>query len=238
MQNFAFELKTELLKYDLLKHPFYILWNAGLLSIDVLKDYALQYYQQVKNFPRYLSAAHSVTEDIEIRKIFLENLLDEESDDSKKGIVNHVQLWRNFCSGLGLTNQEIDNVEISPKTQALIDTFHELSRKSTCSGLGALYAQEHQYSKISESKRVGLESIYGIADKETIKFFSVHEKVDILHAEQLEKALNSIKDPLEQTGIIEAGKAAMQALNSFLDGMIEKFNLHKLVSSCESSSGA
>ena len=81
--TFSQELKSELLKKNLLEHHFYKLWSAGLLSIDVIKEYAIQYYQQVKNFPRYLSATHSITEDIESRKILLENLCDEENDDAK-----------------------------------------------------------------------------------------------------------------------------------------------------------
>ena len=44
------------------------------LTREIIKDYAEQYYQHVKAFPRYISATHSLCEDIEKRKILLENL--------------------------------------------------------------------------------------------------------------------------------------------------------------------
>ena len=74
---FSKQLKAKLDEYHLLKHPFYKSWNEGKLTRKIIKDYAEQYYQHVKAFPRYISAAHSLCEDIEKRKILLENLQDE-----------------------------------------------------------------------------------------------------------------------------------------------------------------
>ena len=65
----------------MLNHPFYKSWNDGKLTREIIKDYAEQYYQHVKAFPRYISATHSLCEDIEKRKILLENLQDEENRD-------------------------------------------------------------------------------------------------------------------------------------------------------------
>lgn len=230
--TFSQEFKSELLKYDLLNHHFYKLWSAGLLTLDVLKEYALQYYQQVKNFPKYLSATHSICDNFSFRKILLENLCDEENDDEKNGIVNHIQLWKNFCLGMGLTEKEVENVETMPTTQNLINEFSAMSRESMEAGVAVLYSQEHQYAKISESKRCGLEKFYGINDKETVKFFSVHEKADIWHAEQLERLLDNL--PVEsRSKVMEAGTRAMKALNTFLDGMVARFNLDQINCDCE-----
>jgi pyrroloquinoline-quinone synthase len=226
MEKFSQVLKTELLKQDLLQHHFYKLWSAGKLSLDIIREYAIQYYHQVKNFPRYLSTAHSVTEDIQTRKIFLENLCDEENDDASNGIENHVSLWEKFCYGIGVSEDQLKNSYIMSETQNLIDTFYNLSKESTESGLGALYAQEHQYAKISESKKDGLDKFYGVNDREAVKFFSVHEKADIWHAEQFETLLDRVECNKEK--IIEAGKKAMAALNGFLDGMVKRFELEEM----------
>ncbi len=47
--------------------------------------------------------------------------------------------------------------ELNPETQALIDTFSKLSRRSYASGLGALYAYESQFpgGRQREDRRVG-----------------------------------------------------------------------------------
>ena len=63
---FSKELNKKLDRYHLLTHPFYqIFWNEGKLTREIIKDYAEQYYQHVKAFPRYISATHSICEDIE-----------------------------------------------------------------------------------------------------------------------------------------------------------------------------
>ena len=79
---FSKELNAKLDEFHLLKHPFYQAWNEGKLSREIIKDYAEQYYHHVKAFPRYISATHSLCEDIADRKILLENLNDEEDKHS------------------------------------------------------------------------------------------------------------------------------------------------------------
>ena len=65
------KLNEQLDQFHLLNHPFYIAWNNGELNQEILQDYAEQYYQHIKAFPRYISATHSICEDIENRKIKL-----------------------------------------------------------------------------------------------------------------------------------------------------------------------
>ena len=62
---FSQELNKKLDQYHLLNHPFYKSWNEGKLTREIIKDYAEQYYQHVKAFPRYISATHSICEDID-----------------------------------------------------------------------------------------------------------------------------------------------------------------------------
>ena len=77
---FSKKLGKKLDQYHLLKHPFYqVYWNEGKLNREIIKDYAEQYYQHVKAFPRYISATHSICEDLDKRRILLENLQDEET---------------------------------------------------------------------------------------------------------------------------------------------------------------
>ena len=84
---FSKQLNEKLDQYHLLNHPFYKSWNEGKLNREIIKDYAEQYYQHVKAFPRYISATHSLCDDIEKRKILLENLQDEE---------NQMQIIQNY----------------------------------------------------------------------------------------------------------------------------------------------
>ena len=94
---FSKELNKKLDKYHLLNHPFYKSWNDGKLTREIIKDYAEQYYQHVKAFPRYISATHSLCEDIERRKILLENLQDEENRERRSS-----KALEKFCIRYGI----------------------------------------------------------------------------------------------------------------------------------------
>ena len=72
-------------KFSLLNHPFYKEWTAGSLSKEALTNYSKQYYAHVKNFPVYLSATHSHCDDIEVRQLLLDNLVEEEQAAAESG---------------------------------------------------------------------------------------------------------------------------------------------------------
>ena len=52
-------------QYNLLNHPFYQAWSNGMLNQDTLRSYAIQYYHQVKSFPRFISRVHTHCPEIE-----------------------------------------------------------------------------------------------------------------------------------------------------------------------------
>ena len=116
---FSKELGEKLDQYHLLKHPFYqVFWNEGKLTREIIKDYAEQYYQHVKAFPRYISATHSICEDIENRKILLDNLSDEE--DFNK---DHPMLWKQFALAVGADESSVETVDQEHFTKEMIDNF-------------------------------------------------------------------------------------------------------------------
>jgi pyrroloquinoline-quinone synthase len=199
----------------LLKHPFYQAWSAGKLTQDDLSVYARQYYHHVAAFPRYLSAMHSLCEDIEHRQVLLENLVDEE-----RGSENHPELWLRFAEGLGQTREAVRSENLLPQTRALIDEFFKLSRSSYSEGLGALYAYEHQVPEIAATKIEGLKKFYGIEDERSVRFFEVHRRADVYHSQAIEDLVGSLS-PFGQAKAREASRKAHQALWRFLDGMQE-----------------
>ena len=147
---FSKELNKKLDKYHLLNHPFYKSWNDGKLTREIIKDYAEQYYQHVKAFPRYISATHSICEDIEKRKILLENLQDEESRDG-----DHPKLWRDFAYAMGSNKKEVESAKEEKFTTELIENFFKNGRSSYAEGLASLYTYERQIPEIADTKIKG-----------------------------------------------------------------------------------
>jgi len=200
----------------MLKHPFYQAWTEGRLSLDTLRAYARQYFHHVEAFPRAVSAVHSACPDREGRRMLAENLAEEEGLESSKQ--DHATLWLMFACGLGESDAAVRSQQLNRETEALIDTFRRLSRKSYASGLGALYAYESQFPGVASAKIEGLIDRYGIADEETLRFFRVHESADIEHS----AVCRALLDRLPEAGreeAIDAGEELAGALWNFLSGV-------------------
>ena len=216
---FSKELGTKLDKFHLLNHPFYKSWNEGKLTREIIKDYAEQYYKHVKAFPRYISATHSICEDIEKRKILLENLQDEENPNA-----DHPKLWKNFALAMGADKDKIEDVKREWFTNDMIENFFHQARKSYAEGLASLYTYERQIPEIAETKIRGLKNFYGVTSKEGLEFFEAHKAADVIHRKECEKLL----DALTEEEKVKAEKASMltaRYLWNFLSGMSTK---HKI----------
>tara|TARA_B100001175_G_C19510416_1_gene643454 strand:+ start:2799 stop:3464 length:666 start_codon:yes stop_codon:yes gene_type:complete len=216
---FSKQLNKKLDKYHLLNHPFYKSWNDGKLTREIIKDYAEQYYQHVKAFPRYISATHSICEDIEKRKILLENLQDEENP---KG--DHPKLWKNFALTLGANKNKIEKTKQESFTKRMIDNFFKQGRKSYAEGLASLYTYERQIPEIADTKIRGLKKHYGVSSKKGLEFFEAHKAADVHHRKACEKLLDGLSKK-EQKKAEKAALTTAKFLWNFLSGMLEKHSL-------------
>ena len=218
MKNSPFieKIDAEIQKHHLLNHSFYKLWNEGALKKETIQEYAAQYFNHVSSFPRYLSAIHSNCDDIKVRQLLLENLVDEE-----KGNENHPELWMRFAEGMGNTRQDVRDTVMMDETRELVETFKKLSKSEKYHiGLAALYCYESMQPEISETKKDGLQKFYVIEDENTLKFFTVHMHADKWHRQVVRKMLAELSNTKEkQAEILEAVTSSLRALNNFLTGM-------------------
>ena len=216
---FSQELNKKLDQYHLLNHPFYKSWNEGKLTREIIKDYAEQYYQHVKAFPWYISATHSICEDIEKRKILLENLQDEENPNA-----DHPKLWKNFALAMGADKDKIEDVKREWFTNDMIENFFHQARKSYAEGLASLYTYERQIPEIAETKIRGLKNFYGVTSKEGLEFFEAHKAADVIHRKECEKLLDALTEE-EKSKAEKASMLTARYLWNFLSGMSTK---HKI----------
>ncbi len=212
-------LNEKLDKFHLLDHPFYIAWNKGELNQTILRDYAEQYYQHIKAFPRYISATHSICEDIDNRKILLDNLSDEEDFDK-----DHPMLWKQFALAVGADKNTVETVNQESFTKDMIDNFFKLARSSYAEGLGSLYAYERQVPEIADTKIRGLIDHYNVSSDEGLEYFVVHKDADVEHREQSAELMNKLS-PEERKLAEEAGLSTVKMLWGFLSGLCEKHNI-------------
>ena len=200
----------------MLSHPFYQAWTEGRLPLQTLRDYARQYFHHVEAFPQAVSAVHSNCPDRDGRRMLAENLAEEEGLDAGKQ--DHASLWMMFACGLGESEDAVKTQKLNFETQALIDTFRTLSRKSYASGLGALYAYESQFPGVASAKIDGLIERYDVKDEETLRFFEVHKSADVEHSAVCRRLLDRLPED-QQAEAVAAGEQLAGALWNFLSGV-------------------
>jgi pyrroloquinoline-quinone synthase len=220
-EPFLEKLDAQIAQKHLLKHPFYLAWSRGELSIECLREYAKDYYSHVKAFPTYLSAVHSRCDDMVTRRMLLQNLLEEEA-----GSPNHPELWKDFALRLGVTEEELSQHKISPEMDQLVDTFRSISsREPIAEGIAALYAYESQIPEICISKIDGLKKHYGRKDPKDWAYFTVHIAADQEHAAQERRLLQTHVTSENQGEISASVEKALDALWNFLTGLCHRFDI-------------
>ena len=210
------QIDSKVAERAMLKHPFYQAWTEGRPPLDTLRAYARQYFHHVEAFPRAVSAVHSACPDRDGRRMLAENLAEEEGIEAGKQ--DHATLWLMFAAGLGEAEASVRGQQLNGETQALIDTFRTLSRRSYASGLGALYTYESQFPGVASAKIEGLIDRYGIKDEETLRFFRVHETADVEHSSVCRELLDRLPET-EKAEAVAAGEELAGALWTFLSGV-------------------
>ena len=198
---------------SLLKHPFYQDWQAGKLSREALQLYAAQYYRHVEAFPKHLRMLAARTEG-ELRGVIEENLSEEENPRAP-----HPKLWRDFAGAMGVSEDEVSDCPALPGTQNVVQTFRQIcGERPVTEAVAALYAYEAQVPEIATTKMDGLRKFYGVASREGLGYFAVHEEADKAHRSAWRGWLESHAVGNEEE-ILATANRALDALWGALDAV-------------------
>lgn len=223
IESLSSELNQSISKYNLLSHPFYLKWSEGTLTLEQLREYAKQYYQFVKHFPRLVSAVHSNCDDAGTRTMLMQNLADEEGYKSE--FKNHPALWMDFATALGLTPEEINSCVPLKETENLVAGMYQLARsEESLTGLASLYAYESQVPEVALSKIEGLQKYYGITAPESLAYFKIHAEYDVWHSnDELQAIVSGTTTEKQSKEVIRAAETSAILQWKFLDGVYQTY---------------
>ncbi len=203
-------IDSEIEKRSLLKHPFYLMWSEGKLTIDHLKGYSKEYFQLVKAVPGIVeNIAASTTANADIA-------------DNAKEEANHVEPWVRFASALGVPARELASYEGDPRTNTAVAMMQNLSRSSFEEGIAGMYAYEAELPRISRTKIDGLKKFYGMDGKDATNYFEIHEEADVRHAQVWRGILRTLPEEKREVAFNAALKSLV-AQNLLLDSVQEKY---------------
>lgn len=224
-RQFISTLKEDMETKSLLKHPFYQMWNKGTLSKEALVEYAKQYYHFTEHFPRFVARVYSNCKDVEVRKVMIHNLIEEELGDFNN-VRPHAEQWLGFCKALGIEREDAINAPLTKETEALLEAFDEVSSEEFTSGVAGLMSYEMQVSEIAKTKREGLVAHFGFSKGSGVEFFDTHEVADIHHTKVWTDIIeNNSEGNAEQFRIRSNFNKMLDAQWKFLDGIMHTCNL-------------
>jgi pyrroloquinoline-quinone synthase len=202
-------------------HPLWLEIADGKLSRDQLKVFAVQFFLQVREFPRAVSAMHANCPFPEERMALAESVYEEETGRISGCNQPHPELFIRFGQAVGLARAEMTEGRPLPATRALIDWF-ELSTKqrSFIEAAAAMnLAAEGQVSGAFGPMARRLQAHYGLS-REAVEFWDVHELADAEHSAVGDNiVVRHALDAATQARVRDALHHSLDAWWQFFDGI-------------------
>ena len=179
-------------RWNVLRHPFYVRWEAGELSRDELAFYAGEYRHAVVALAESAAASG-----------------DPEHAEEESG---HVDLWDDFARALDAPLDRRPLAETS-------DCAEAWARDDRLEALAVLYAIESAQPAISTTKLDGLVAHYGFtADDPGAAYFALHAERDVEHANAARRDLE-LEAPADTARLAAAAERALETNWRLLDGV-------------------
>ena len=200
---------------DVLEHPFYERWSAGLLSAGDLARYAQQYRHAV------VALAHASA--LAARRAgpaHAHHLREHAREESE-----HVALWDRFAQATRerLAGTREMSAPALAQTRACADAWRQ--GEHLLDHLAVLYAIEAAQPAVSRTKLEGLVTHYGYTPRaHAVEYFRVHATRDREHARQARALIAALLARSDNAGfspsrLIERARAALAGNWSLLDGV-------------------
>lgn len=188
---------------SLLKHPFYVRWSMGELTLPELQVYAKEYYHLVRAVPGVVARVQTHTAGTAFADRMQENFREE---------TEHIALWERFASSLGVTKEDLLAHTPSADVVMAVRRLEELAEQSLEQGVVAMYALERELAAIAQTKKEGLLRYYGLTSEDAHAYFDEHLRE--------EKHLEVWRS-MEVDGVMAAhtANASLDAQNLVLDGV-------------------
>jgi pyrroloquinoline-quinone synthase len=202
-------------------HPLWLAIADGKLAREQLKRFAVQFFLQVREFPRAVSAMHANCPFPDERIKLAESVYEEDTGRLSGCNLPHPELFIRFGESLGLERAELVEGRPLPTTRALIDWF-ELSTKqrSFIEGAAAInLAAEGQVPGAFGPMARRLQSHYGLS-REAVEFWDIHEMADAEHSDVGDHiVVRHATDAATQARVRDALQHSLDAWWQFFDGI-------------------
>src|SRR5262245_4389832 len=202
-------------------HPLWLALADGKLDREQLKLFAVQFFLQVREFPRAVSAMHSNCPFPAERMELAERVYEEETGRLSGCNQPHPERFIRFGEAVGLARSEMTEGRPLPATRSLIDWF-ELSTKqrSFIEAAAAInLAAEGQVPGAFGPMARRLQENYGL-NRAAVEFWDIHEMADAEHSDVGDNiVVRHATDAATQVRVRDALQHSLDAWWQFFDGI-------------------
>ena len=190
--SFYEEVRSDVLRHGAINNPYLDRFFAGDLSDREFRDFAVEFYNFSRFFPRILAAQLVNTEDEAVADELTKVLYSELGDGSVKN--RHELLYRNFLRSLGIDIHIAMTTPMRPSTRAYIEGMENLYGSGNhAMALGASFGLEHMAITMWDHLIPGLtilrNSRYPTMD---ITYFVFHRELESEHERAMEQAIVAV----------------------------------------------
>ena len=222
--GFYEDMRGYVLQHGAINNPYLDRFHTGALSPEQLWEFAIEFYNFARFFPKILVAQLVNTEDEAVAEELTTVLYSELGSGRTKN--RHELLYRDFLRSLGVDVHQAMTRPMRPSTQAYIEGMERLySCGNHATALGASFGLENMAITMWDHLIPGLQHLkaQGFPAMD-MTYFTYHRDLEASHEEAMEKAVAAVNGRSEtgQGGMTQGERedfrGGMKAVLDYLEG--------------------
>lgn len=219
--TFHQEMRQLVLRHAAINNVYLVRFRAGNLSDKEFKQFAIEFYNFARFFPRILVAQLVNTEDEQVADELTKVLYSELGDGQSRH--RHELLYRDFLRSAGIDIHDALTSPMLPSTRSYIEGMEQLySDGNHTKALGASFGLENMAITMWDHLIPGLTHLkntrYPHMD---ITYFTFHRELESTHEEAMEHAVEAVQSAAQE-GLSDRAKEDFRigviAVLNYLEG--------------------
>ncbi len=213
--SFYEEMRQYVLRHGAINNSYLDRFRTGALTDEELREFAIEFYNFARFFPKILVAQLVNTEDEMVAEELTKVLYSELGEGRSKN--RHELLYRDFLRSVGVDVHDAMTCPMLPSTRAYIEGMEQLySSGNHYLALGASFGLENMATTMWEHLIPGLSRLRSERyPKMDMTYFAFHLELEASHEDAMRKAVVAV-DGLQESA---AGKMSKKNRVDFKKGV-------------------
>ena len=192
--TFYEEMRSAVLRHGAINNPYLDRFQIGDLTDREFREFAVEFYNFARFFPKILIAQLVNTEDEAVADELTRVLYSELGDGRTKN--RHELLYRDFLRSIGIDVHDAMSRPMLESTRTYIDGMESLySSGNHASAVGASFGLENMAITMWDHLIPGLQRLGGRYPAMDMTYFTFHRELEASHEEAMEHAVAAMDHP-------------------------------------------